>query len=33
VERLANGYGPACASTRQELAINEAQLRDYRVRS
>ncbi len=32
LERLANGYGPECGRTRQDLAIAEAQLRDYRER-
>lgn len=31
VERLATGYGVACAHTRQDLAIAEAQLRDYQA--
>jgi hypothetical protein len=32
VERLASGYGSECERVRQELAIAEAQLRDYRER-
>ncbi len=32
VERLANAYGTDCARVRQDLAIAEAQLRDYQAR-
>jgi hypothetical protein len=32
LERLANDYGSACDSVRQDLAIAEAQLRDYQAR-
>jgi N12 class adenine-specific DNA methylase len=32
LERLADGYGPECTRVRQDLAIAEAQLRDYRER-
>jgi N12 class adenine-specific DNA methylase len=32
LERLAGGYGAACDSVRQDLAIAEGQLRDYRTR-
>ena len=32
VERLARGYGVECERTRQDLAIAEAQLRDYQAR-
>ncbi len=32
LDRLANGYGSECARIRQELAIAEAQLRDYQAR-
>jgi N12 class adenine-specific DNA methylase len=32
VERLAGGYAVECARLRQDLAIAEAQLRDYRTR-
>jgi len=32
VERLASGYGSECESVRQNLAIAESQLRDYRAR-
>ncbi len=31
-ERLANAYGSECARVRQDLAIAEAQLRDYQAR-
>ncbi len=32
LERLANGYGSECVRVRQDLAIAESQLRDYRER-
>ncbi len=32
LERLASGYGSECDRVRQDLAIAEAQLRDYRER-
>jgi N12 class adenine-specific DNA methylase len=32
LERLANGYGSECVRIRQDLAIAESQLRDYRER-
>jgi hypothetical protein len=32
VERLANAYGSECSRVRQDLAIAESQLRDYRER-
>ena len=32
VERLAKGYGVECESLRQDMAIAEAQLRDYQAR-
>jgi N12 class adenine-specific DNA methylase len=32
LERLATGYGPECMRVRQDLAIAESQLRDYRER-
>jgi hypothetical protein len=32
LERLVGGYGAACDSVRQDLAIAEGQLRDYRTR-
>ena len=32
LERLAAAYGPECARVRQDLAIAESQLRDYRER-
>jgi hypothetical protein len=32
LERLATGYGPECVRVRQDLAIAESQLRDYRER-
>jgi N12 class adenine-specific DNA methylase len=32
LERLANAYGPECDRVRQDIAIAEAQLRDYRAR-
>ncbi len=32
LERLAGGYGAVCDSARQDLAIAESQLRDYRTR-
>jgi hypothetical protein len=32
LERLANGYGSECVRVRQDLAITESQLRDYRER-
>src|SRR5579884_2927768 len=32
LERLANGYGSECVRIRQDLAIAESQLRDYRDR-
>ncbi len=32
LERLANGYGSECARVQQDLAIAEAQLRDYQAR-
>jgi len=32
LERLATGYGSECARVRQDLAIAESQLRDYRER-
>ncbi len=32
LERLANGYGSECIRVRQDLAIAESQLRDYRER-
>ena len=32
LERLANGYGSECDRVRQDLAIAEAQLRDYQAR-
>jgi N12 class adenine-specific DNA methylase/SAM-dependent methyltransferase len=32
VERLADGYGSKCESSRQELAVAETQLRDYEAR-
>jgi hypothetical protein len=32
LERLAGGYGPESVRTRQDLAIAEAQLRDYQAR-
>ena len=32
LERLADGYGSQIATIRQELAIAEAQLRDYQAR-
>jgi hypothetical protein len=32
LERLANGYGSQCLRVRQDLAIAESQLRDYRER-
>jgi N12 class adenine-specific DNA methylase len=32
LERLVTGYGPECVRIRQDLAIAEAQLRDYRER-
>ena len=32
LDRLASGYGPDCDRVRQDLAIAEAQLRDYQAR-
>jgi hypothetical protein len=32
LERIANGYGSECERVRQDLAITESQLRDYRER-
>jgi hypothetical protein len=32
LERIANGYGSECVRVRQDLAIAESQLRDYRER-
>src|ERR1700682_5274062 len=32
LERLATGYGSECVRVRQDLAIAESQLRDYRER-
>jgi hypothetical protein len=32
LERLTDGYGPACDRVRQDLTITESQLRDYQAR-
>jgi len=32
LERLTSTYGPPCAAIRQDLAIAQAQLRDYQLR-